>query len=54
MSEDTIHIGFNVDDETFDDNALFENYKKMTEVDRIAARCYDIEKVERLKKEKNE
>lgn len=29
VSEDTIHIGFNVDDETFDDNALFENYKKM-------------------------
>ena len=28
VSEDTIHIGFNVDDETFDDNALFENYKK--------------------------
>lgn len=32
----------------------FENYKKMTEADRIAARCYDAEKVEQLKKEKNE
>lgn len=29
MSGDTIHIGFNVDDETFDDDAQLENYKKM-------------------------
>lgn len=32
----------------------FKIYNQMTETDRIAARCYDAEKVDQLKKEKHE